>query len=135
MRVCVRATHLPTHEAAALASAPSYSADTPRAATLSARSAPAAGPATWRAVFSVSSGVSSSRHAAPPADATAVASGIGTLGASSANSASTPVLAAVSPKRDNGAYDAGQRGELVQYTFACAMRRVCAFSLVPARLR
>ena len=95
--------HLPSQDAAAFASAPSYKLVRPRADTFLRRSPSAPPPTTWRAVFSVSRGVSNSRQPAPAVDANAVATGTGTPGAVMANSASTPVLAAVSPKRDSGA--------------------------------
>ena len=85
-----------------LAAAPLYSCPMPPVATFWRSSWKAVLPCTCSVVLKVSTGVSMMRHVAPPALATAVLNATGTPGHSASISASTPTLAAVSPKRDSG---------------------------------
>jgi hypothetical protein len=59
-------------------------------------------PCTCSVVLNVSTGVSAMRHEAPPTLASAVFTATGLPGKKASMRASTPVLAAVSPKRDIG---------------------------------
>jgi hypothetical protein len=53
-------------------------------------------------VLKVSTGVRKMRHVAEPSDANAVMAATGIVGLKASSTASTPVLAAVSPKRERG---------------------------------